>query len=177
MNQHGPAADAPRRGPRTLQEAKGEAARRRREKARNLQHDERFDRLRTLPARRTLVIVGYLLAAASGALELTLEGLAGVWAPVAFCAGIGVAFILHRTLRATVDAPDEALDERLIAARDAAYRTAYRIVAWGLIGLLLLPGFVGFEVEQRHWDAFFWAFVLVVVLTPTAIRAWTEREV
>lgn len=45
-----------------------EARRRRVERARRLRHDERFDPLRGLRARRALVLLGCLLVAASGML-------------------------------------------------------------------------------------------------------------
>jgi hypothetical protein len=151
---HAP-AEAARHGPTSFAGARDAARRHRQQRARDLQHDDqRFDAFRTLRARRALVVLCYLALFAAAALSWTdLPGLAGVAAHVVFLFGIGVAFLLRRALRQTDDAPDEALDERLVAIRNAAHRSAYYAVVWAtlavLLGLLLAAG-TEFTVAGPH---------------------------
>lgn len=61
--------------------------------------------------------------------------------PLVMVAGIfGVWFLLRRTVRLVADAPDEALDERLVAIRNRIYLSAYRALATvlGFIGMGIL---------------------------------------
>lgn len=75
------------------------------------------------------------------------------------------------------------LDERLVAVRNAAYRTSYGIV--GVVtGLALLAISVAWETqwmafafEPSHLRALLLGFVGVAVMMPTAVLAWREREV
>jgi uncharacterized membrane protein len=186
MTEHQPPARSQPRGPRTWTEARAEAHRHREKKTHKLQHDERMDRLRTLAARRTLVVVGYLLAAtAAGLAWWDPPGLAELAVYLTFLVGVGLWLLLQRVVRGVVDAPDEALDERLVAVRDAAYRTAHTAVfgATGvaIFALMFAAGdgwFVsGFDVEQRHLEALFFAFALGAGMSTSAVLAWKEREV
>ena len=177
---HAP-AEAARHGPTSFAGARDAARAQREQRARDLQHDERFDAFRTLRARRALVVLGYLALFAAAALSWAdLPGLAGVAAHVVFLFGIGVAFVLRRALRQTDDAPDEALDERLVAIRNAAHRSAFYAVVWAtlavLLGLLLAAG-TGFTVETAHLQALFYAFALGAMLAPMAVMGWQQREV
>lgn len=57
--------------------------------------------------------------------------------PLVMVAGVFVVwFLLRRAVRLVADAPDNALDERLVAIRDRIYMSAYRALATvlGLIG-------------------------------------------
>jgi hypothetical protein len=65
--------------------------------------------------------------------------------PLVMIAGVfAVWFLLRRAVRLVADAPDEALDERLVAIRNRIYLSAYRALATVL-------GFLGMGV-------LFWAF-------------------
>jgi hypothetical protein len=146
-------------------------------RARALRHDARFDRLRSLAARRALVVLGYLLLLTASAMAWAdPEGFARGPAPGVFLLGIGVAFVLRRTVRNAVDAPDSALDERLIAVRDAAHRSAFMVVTWAMLGVLMAL-ILAQASGPHHFEALFYAFGLGAMLTPTAIMAWRERDV
>ena len=55
---------------------------------------------------------------------------------LAMVAGVFVAwFLLRRAVRLVADAPDDALDERLIEIRNRTYHSAYRAIA-GVLGLI-----------------------------------------
>jgi hypothetical protein len=162
-----------------MAEARQVAHERRVVRARRLQHDERFDALRTLTARRVLVVLGFVLAAlGSGLIWRDAGGLSAAAGYAVFLAGFGVYALLQRVLRQSDDAPDEALDERLAAARDAATRTAYQILGTATVAaLLVLLLVVRDAAGRRHIEALFLGFALVAVLLPSAVRAWREREV
>jgi hypothetical protein len=62
--------------------------------------------------------------------------------PLALAGGVfGLWFLLRRAVRLVADAPDEALDERLIAIRNRVYLSAYRslvtVIGFLLVGLLI----------------------------------------
>jgi hypothetical protein len=61
--------------------------------------------------------------------------------PLVMVAGVfSVWFLLRRAVRLVADAPDEALDERLIAIRNRIYLTAFRALATvlGFMGVAIL---------------------------------------
>lgn len=61
--------------------------------------------------------------------------------PLVMVAGIfGVWFLLRRAVRLVADAPDDALDERLVAIRNRIYLSAFRALATvlGLVGVGIL---------------------------------------
>lgn len=150
-----------------------------RRRAQKLQHDQRFDALRSLPARRALVVAGYLLLVTATVLALwdpLGEGVL-VATPV-YLLGFGVNIVLRRVLR-NVDAErDEALDERLVAVRNAAHRTAYTIVVVATAAAIVALMFtVGDNVEARHLETLFLGLLLGAGLTPVSLLAWQEREV
>jgi hypothetical protein len=132
------------------------------------------------------VVAGYLSAVtAAGLAWWDPAGLAEVARNLIFLVGLGVWFLLHRLVRSVFDAPDAALDERLVGVRDAAYRTAYKAVfgptVLAILALAIAAGdgwFVsGFDVEQRHLEALFFAFALGAGMSTSAVLAWKEREV
>lgn len=93
--------------------------------------------------------------------------------------------LLNRAVRLIAEAPDQALDERLVAVRNAAYRTAYRMVAV-VTGLTLLAvslavderlGWTAFDLDGHHLRSLLIGFVALAALMPTAVLAWREREV
>jgi hypothetical protein len=61
--------------------------------------------------------------------------------PLVMAAGVFVVwFLLRRAVRLVADAPDDALDERLVAIRNRIYLSAYRALATvlGFIGMSIL---------------------------------------
>ena len=83
---------------------------------------------------------------------------------------------LRKAVRHIADAPNELLDERQIAARDAAYTVAYRWLAFvGLVALLLhllLPfqGYMNDLFAGRILPVTF--FGAAVAVLPTMVLAW-----
>lgn len=58
------------------------------------------------------------------------------FAPLVMVAGVFVTwFLLRRAVRLVADAPDDALDERLIGIRNRTYLSAYRAIA-GVLGVI-----------------------------------------
>lgn len=149
-----------------------------RDRAARLQHDHRYDALRPLPRRRALVVVALgAIAALSG--TLWLAGSAWLAALLWLVAVAGLV-LLRRVVRETADLPDDALDERLVAVRDSAYRTAFATVA-ALCVAVLVPLWIavdGFDytVTAGNLHALLWAVILTTLTLPSAILAWTERD-
>jgi hypothetical protein len=169
------------RRPTSWAATRAEARAREQRRWRRLQHDHRFDRFRSLRMRRALVVAGYGLALVAALLTwLDSAVLFGTLPYLILLAGLGVYAVLSRTVRGTTAAPDEALDERLLALRDAAARVAYQrwgVLAVGAVFLLMLAVGRGFEVEAHHLEALFLGLALTGALTPSAVLAWREGEV
>ncbi len=94
--------------------------------AKQLLDDTRYDQLRTPAAQRSIVAIYVLVTV----------GIVVVWAtaplgwPLLAMAAWFPAFIaLRLSVRAQADLPDEVLDERQRAEREAAYVGAFRLVA------------------------------------------------
>lgn len=149
-------------------------------------HDERFGALRSQPARRGLVVTSFLLLFNAIALiwrDSTAKVEAGfhvVYLVVTLLTVSGFALV---NVAVRAHWPEQALDERLIAVRNAAHRTAFRIL--GIItGLALFVVSIVWEAEQipfvlepQHLRALLLAFVGLALIMPGAVLAWREREI
>ncbi len=136
------------------------------------------------PVRRVAIAMSFL-ALVGATLLVWFEGqlTESIGAHVAYL-GAGVLAIAGLVLvERTVRAHRAGEDERHVAVRDAAYRTAYRILAVGTVLALLLvsvaweSGTAGFTVEPNHIRALLLGVVGAAFWLPTAILAWSEREV
>ena len=97
-------------------------------------------------------------------------------------AGLVVWLQLRRSVRIVSEAPDELLDERQIAARNAAYVVAYRWLANLAVLFMLLilalgdggvmPDALREMVRQRGWSGLHMSFLLAVVSLPAMVLAW-----
>lgn len=144
---------------------------------------DHLDGLRTVRARRGLVITGYLLMVAAAMLSWS-DPAGGAWlvVPLLYLLGFGVCLVLRSVLRNIDGAPDTALDERQIALRNAAYRTAYMAVvtvtAAAIVALMFHARFLtGDVVEVQHLETLFLTLLLGATLTPPGLVAWREREI
>lgn len=142
-------------------------------------HAQRNEVLRRRPVRRALVVGSFLLLLAAVVLVWGNASSGAIYLAVGLLFVAGVA-LLNVTMRAQW--PDRALDERLVAVRDAAYRSSYRVVA-AVTALGLLSVSVvwqtrsGFTLEPHHLRALLLAFVGLTFMMPTAVLAWREREI
>jgi hypothetical protein len=110
-------------------------------------NDSKWDGLRTSGAKRFLLV---------GANVVILFGTGFLWAvgdnPLASYALIHILllgvfyFLLRQSVRLVADAPQEALDERLIRIRDRSYLVAYR---WfGVLAVLLVTALMVFAIRS-----------------------------
>lgn len=96
--------------------------------------DTRWDWLRGARGLRILVTLSILVLFVAPVVVWFVEDSLGL-VPLAFVATVYLTwFALRRAVRLVADAPDEALDERLITIRNQAYLTAYRALA-AVIGI------------------------------------------
>ncbi len=117
-----------------------------------------------------------------------------VWASLAIL-HIAVLFIFWFVLRTAVrliaEAPDEALDERMIAQRNRTYFKAYQLFTSVVVGLLVglmiyvvtqdaSSGGDGFNYELTlTWpqiQALFWFLWGYAFMTPSMVMAWQESK-
>ena len=150
--------------------------------------DQRPTRLRDQVVRRWLVVIyGLLLVAMAGLVLITGVKLRTYLQPLVYIGLIYLYLTLRRAVRHISDAPNELLDERLIAIRNEAYLIAYRYLG-GLTILLYLFGLLGKGGQsaqlQDSWfeGAFFYigsSWLMLAAGLPAMVLAWTlpsERE-
>lgn len=118
--------------------------------------DTQWDGLRTRGAKVFLVVASNLLLI-GGTVFLFLVGDNG-WSALSLIYILLVFvfwFLLRQSVRLVADAPQEALDERLIRIRDRSYVIAYRYLA--LLALLLVMALMFFSIfsdAQPEGDGF-----------------------
>ena len=157
--------------------------------------DTKWDGLRTRGALRFLVI-GANVTVLLGTTFLFLVG-DNDWAALImlYIAALCVFWFLLRTaVRLIPEAPDRALDERMIQERNSVYHRAYQYifgVSATLVGALLgysisqdffndSPSFNGFDYEiNLTWpqiNAIFWLVFGYSYMLPSLIMAWRESK-
>lgn len=119
-------------------------------------NDTKWDGLRTRGAKRFLLLgsniailfgTGFLMAV--GDSDWTLYSLIHILLIAVFW------FLLRQSVRLIADAPDEALDERMVGLRDRAYLIAYRwLSALAFVGVTALMVFAIISDAQPDSDGF-----------------------
>ena len=154
--------------------------------------DTKWDGLRTRGALRFLVF-GTNITMIAGTIFLFRVGDNG-WASLVILYIIAIFvfwFLLRTAVRLIPDAPDRALDERLIQERNSVYHRAYQYlmgVSGALTGALLgysisedlLNDSDGFNYTwQFTWpqvNAIFWLVFGYAYMLPSLIMAWRESK-
>ena len=142
-------------------------------------NDARPTRLRQQGPRRTLVIAMAVVLAAMALIGFVTESKLTSYLEFGL---IAVAVVLYTLLRKAVrlisDAPDELLDERQIAVRDAAHTVAYRALA--LVGSVVIvlhlvlrhPHGTPAAVASADGTMLLIAFVMSAAFLPAMVLAW-----
>jgi len=154
--------------------------------------DTKWDGLRTRGALRFLVF-GTNMTMIVGTIFLFRVG-DNRWASLLILYIIAIFvfwFLLRTAVRLIPDAPDRALDERLIQERNSVFHRAYQYLAGALTGALLgysvsqdflndSPDFDGFNYEiSLTWPqvhAIFWLVFGYAYMLPSLIMAWRESR-
>jgi hypothetical protein len=154
--------------------------------------DTKWDGLRTRGALRFLVI-GTNTTVILGTTFLFLVG-DNDWAALVMLYIVALIvfwFLLRTAVRLIPDAPDSALDERMIQERNIVYRRAYQylmgisgVLAGGLLGYAVGSDLAnsgdGFNYEIKlTWpqiNAIFWAVFGYAYMLPSLIMAWRESK-
>ncbi|MDP4888888.1 MAG: hypothetical protein NWQ96_08715 [Candidatus Nanopelagicales bacterium] len=151
-------------------------------KVERLQRDQRFQRLRTRPARRGLVVLGAIF----------LVGIIPAYTQSGVIAGTLVTaaawlmwWLLRISVRTVADLPDRFLDERQRMQRDRAYLDAFRIYATivSSVVTIALIAFVLVEENDKVTLTTTWvqAFGLVIslitlpLILPSMVVAWWDK--
>ena len=97
--------------------------------------DTKGDWLRTPRGLDTVITIAFFMLFVAPVIVWFVDDGIGI-IPLVMVAGIfAVWFLLRRAVRLVADAPDDALDERLIGIRNRTYLSAYRAIA-GVLGLI-----------------------------------------
>ena len=92
--------------------------------------------------------------------------------------GLCLFAFLRQAVRLVSDAPDELLDERQIAVRDADYRASYGCIVWvtfaygALLALFTPGGWLHDPVGDRFWMGIAWSYILCASSLPAMVLAW-----
>ena len=141
--------------------------------------DQRPSRLRQQGPRR-LLVVGTALVIATLALTIFItQTKFRSYSEIGLMVlGLVLYFQLRKAVRLISDAPNELLDERQIALRDAAYTVAYRnlitlTVAYGALLYAVTPGGALHElVGEKFWSGIVWSYLLAGACLPAMVLAW-----
>lgn len=150
-------------------------------KVERLQHDQKFQLMRSRNARRILVIVSALLCV--GIIPGFAQGGAIVGAVVTIATALSW-WALRISVRTIADLPDRFLDERQRAIRNRAYVNAYRIYAW-IIGGIATIGLVIFILVSENdvvtltttWNQALGGVLSILILAsvlPSMVVAWLD---
>lgn len=141
--------------------------------------DQRPSRLRDQGPRRVLVLTSALVdAALVFTVFITQTKFRTYSEAVLLVLGLVLYLQLRKAVRLVSDAPDELLDERQIALRDAAHTVAYRTlvtlsIAYGLIVYAVMPhGILHPHVADGLWSGLAWSYLLFASSLPTMVLAW-----
>ena len=146
---------------------------------------------RTLGRRRKVVVVmylSYLIATVGLWLLGTVAGIhsqdsVGQWIYLLSILGvsglisIGCGSWLYASIRNVAKAGDRELDERQRMVRDRAYRYAYITVTAVFLLFMVSRMETAITTGMLQNLALFWGILQLFWTLPTAIIAWTEREV
>jgi len=148
-----------------------------------LMADTAYDRFRTRRARLTLV-AGYLaLLVLIPVAYLGLGQLAGLLVVIVTA---GVWSLLRVSVRTIADLPDEYLDERQLAVRNASYVESYRYLG-SAVTLAATLGLIAFIVKGSDLDTWdvtltwpmvmsaFWVFLGLALGLPSLLLALNDR--
>ncbi len=119
-------------------------------------NDTKWDGLRTPRAKRFLMISSNAVILFGTGLLVSVGD--NAWAAYALIHALLILvswFLLRQSVRLIADAPEEALDERMIRQRDRSYLVAYRWLAAAGVGLVTgLMLFSAFADAQTSSDGF-----------------------
>lgn len=141
--------------------------------------DRRPSRLREQGPRRALVIgAAAVIVMLLLTVFITQNKFRTYSEAVLLVLGLVLYFQLRKAVRLVSDAPDELLDERQIALRNAAYTVAYRTlvtlsVAYGVIVVAVTPdGLLHPHVADGFWTGIAWSYLLCASSLPAMVLAW-----
>jgi hypothetical protein len=92
--------------------------------------------------------------------------------------GLCLFAFLRQAVRLVSDAPDELLDERQIALRDANYKASYGRIIWltfaygALLALFTPGGWLHDPMGDRFWTGIAWSYILCASSLPAMVLAW-----
>ena len=142
-------------------------------------NDTTPSRLRQQGPRRILVIAAALAITAMALMMFVTQTKIKSYGEIAWLAsGLVLYLSLRKAVRHVSDAPNELLDERQIALRDAAYTVAYRaLVGLGvlyllLIGLVLPDGLLAAHVATAPWWNLLMSYLMLCGCLPAMVLAW-----
>ena len=141
--------------------------------------DRRPSRLRDQGPRRVLVLVAVAVMAALVLTVFITQTKFRTYSEAVFLVlGLVLYFQLRKAVRLVSEAPDELLDERQIALRNAAHTVAYRTlvtlsVAYGVMVFLITPhGVFHPHVGDVFWTGLAWSYLLLASSLPAMVLAW-----
>ena len=142
-------------------------------------HDTRPSVLRRQGPRRALVAtLALALAVLMFTVFITQDKVKTYSEIIMMVTVLALFFQLRKSVRLVADAPDELLDERQIAVRDAGYTVAYRTLAivsvmYVALVIAVAPGGVLHpHVADSYWVGIAWSYLMCCASLPAMVIAW-----
>ena len=142
--------------------------------------DRRPSPLRRQGPRRVLVSVAALVFAALALTVFISDTKFRTYAEaILMVVGLCLFAFLRQSVRCISEAPDELLDERQIALRDANYKAAYSSIvyvtlAYGVLLAIFSPGGWLHDPTRDHfWTGIAWSYLLCASSLPAMLMAWS----
>ena len=150
-------------------------------KVERIQHDQKFQWLRTRKIRRILVAISALLCVGIIPAFALAGAIVGIVVTIAAWA---CWWVLRISVRTVADLPERFLDERQLAVRNRAYVYAYLILGW-IVAALATIGLVAFVLVSENdsvtltttWDqalGLVLSLTLLTSLLPSMVVGWSE---
>ena len=136
-----------------------------------------------LPMRRTTVLSMYGAYIAGAIMQWRVttigENRQVILTVFLFAAAVGILLFAGAHYMRWIGSKESALDEREVAVRNGVYRSAYSIIAWASVGLLIwwcIGPLVSHPLtSDTNTNVLFWGYVLLVSTLPAALLAWKDR--
>lgn len=142
-------------------------------------HDRAPSILRRQTARRLLVAANALVIVALALSAFIMQPKLKSYGEMALMTlAISLYLALRKSIRHISDAPNEMLDERQVAIRDAGYTVAYRTlalagVAYTVLGFAVAPDSILHDRTGPHpWVSLVWSYMMCCASLPATVLAW-----
>jgi len=133
---------------------------------------------RQAPRRQLVVVAGLVIVALAFALFIPDRKISSYAEMILLATSLLLYFSLRKSVRHVSDAPDEMLDERQVAIRNAGYTIAYRLLATlsvpyvALLMVILPGGLLSSASGMDNASSLLLSYLMCCANLPAMVLAW-----